>query len=66
MDYGDVVRAANLCRVAVNLKWAKSFTLLGIDFNVDKDIMVAEIYNSKLHTIEKQSFIVTKSENSPL
>ena len=37
----------------LNLKWAKSFTLLGIDFNVDKDKMVAENYNSKLQTIEK-------------
>ena len=36
-----------------NLKWAKSFTLLGVDFNVDKDKMVAENYNSKLNTIEK-------------
>ena len=35
----------------LNLKWAKSFTLLGIYFNVDK--MVAENYNSKIHTIEK-------------
>ena len=37
----------------LNLNWARSFTLLGIDFNVDKDILVAENYNSKLHAIEK-------------
>ena len=37
----------------LNLNWAKSFTLLGIDFNVDKDIMTLENYNPKLHAIEK-------------
>ena len=48
-----------------NLKWAKSFTLLGVDFNVDKDKMVAENYNSKLHTIEKNHSLLQKAKTLP-
>ena len=37
----------------LNLNWESSFTLLGIGFNVHKDTMAPENYNSRLHASEK-------------